>query len=297
MKNNNLKNKPILGNEIKKIRITNSICLCILILFLIIISAIGLIPFLSENQTLYFSSTLAQVSATLYGLVITAYVFLEGKLTKDAEIDDTLLDIVAELKTTYRQILLSGGIITGIALLLCVINIIVGDYSEITTQDVYNKLLRLVLNCSFTFSIASIVCSLYFTYQATDPNRIKKASKKGIKENKYSTKILRLETQKNHLADFMIDYNHFEQIINTFVNERKKTSTERPILNKNIYFLRNNAIISNDLFLRLQEMRQFRNFLVHGDDMFVDESTLKILRDLIEETKKAFEQINDKMNE
>ena len=62
-----------------------------LILFLLAVAGIGFIHSLSENQTLYFSSTLAQVSATLFGLTITAYAFIEGKLSKDAEKDDSFV--------------------------------------------------------------------------------------------------------------------------------------------------------------------------------------------------------------
>ena len=262
----------------------------LLIIVLILLSNFAIIPNLNENQTLYFSSTLAQVSATLFGLIITAYTFLQGKLTKDAENDDSFIDIANELLDSYRQILLMGCILTGIALFLCIGNIFVGDYSKLVIEGVEYKFLRLLLNNSFTFSMSSIFCSLYFTYKATDPKRIEKANRKVVKENKYASKLPSADNEKNFLAEFIINYNKLEQQINSFVCDRKNLDCTRPILSKNIYYLRNTGVIENKLFVRLQEIRQFRNSLVHGANPFVSESTFYILMQLIEEANEA---IND----
>lgn len=258
----------------------------ILIIVLIVLSALGLVPLLNENQTLYFSSTLAQVSATLFGLIIASYTFLEGKLTKDAENDDTLTDIVKELKTTYSHILWFSGLLTGIALLLCVGNIIVGDYSKLTIDSPLQKLLRLLLNGSLFFSIASIGCSILFTYKATNPNRIKLANEKAIKGNSYSNTSSNKNKEQNYFTEFLAKYNSFEKKLNSFVDDRKG-GIDRPILNKNIYYLRNIGIIDDSLFKKLQEMRKFRNYLVHGDNMYVDKNTFDVLVDLISITVNA----------
>ena len=97
-------------------KIFRHIFLAIIIVLLSIVALFNFVTSLNENQILYLSSTLAQVSATLFGLSITGYVFLEDKLTKDAEKDDTLIDVIEKLKDTFRYILFSGGIITA---LLC----------------------------------------------------------------------------------------------------------------------------------------------------------------------------------
>lgn len=255
----------------------------LIILFLFLISGVGVIPRLNENQTLYFSSTLAQVSATLFGLTFTAYTFLEGKLSKDAENDDFFIDIAEELKTSYRHILLVGSLLTGIALFLCTGNILVGDYSRFITDGIAYRFLGLLLNSSFAFSIASIICSLYFTYKATDSKRVQKANKRLIKDNKYISNTPLTENEKNYLAEFLINYNRLEQLINSFVCDRKNIEHMRPVLNKSIYYLRNNGIIEEEQFVRLQEIRQFRNSLVHGDNPFVSESTFNVLLQLIKE--------------
>lgn len=274
-----------------------------LILGLLILSGLMIVPNLNENQTLYISSTLAQVTATLFGLVITAYVFLEGKLTKDAENDESLIDVNFELKKTYRKILLLGGILTGFALLFCIVNIMIGDYSIFINDDSERfNWVTLFLNGSILFSVASIVNSLFFTYKATDPNRIKNASKKGIKS---ITKEKQNNTQKenndtNYLSQFMIDFNKLENRINSFVEDDsanqniKQYSNGRSIANKNIYYLRNNAIINDDIFKRIFEMRRYRNFLIHGDTLFVDENTYNFFRKLIDETENILNSYENK---
>lgn len=265
----------------------------ILIILLFLFSSVGIIPYLNENQTLYFSSTLAQVSATLFGLTITAYTFLQGKLSKDAENDDSFTDIAKELLTSYRHILLVGCLLTGIALFLCISNILVGDFSKFTTDGITYRFLGLLLNSSFTFSVASIICSIYFTYKATDPKRVEKANKRIVKENRYVSETYSAENEKNYLADFIINYNILEQHINTFVCDRKNIANKCPILSKSISYLKNTDVIEEQLFVRLQEMRQFRNSLVHGVKPFVSESTFSILNQLIEETSKVLSEYKE----
>ena len=65
---------------------------------------------------------------------------------------------------------------------------------------------------------------------------------------------------------------------------QKNIANKCPILSKSISYLKNTDVIEEQLFVRLQEMRQFRNSLVHGVKPFVSESTFSILNQLIEET-------------
>lgn len=55
-------------------------------------------------------------------------------MEKNAKDDDTLKEIIDELKLSYRYILIYGAIITGLAIVFCVFNIMIGvvddsDYS------------------------------------------------------------------------------------------------------------------------------------------------------------------------
>ena len=77
---------------------------------------------LNENRVLYISSTLSQVVATLFGLSITGYIFLDGKLKNDVEEDESLIDIVGDLKAKYKLKILFTGSLTCVSIFLCIIN-------------------------------------------------------------------------------------------------------------------------------------------------------------------------------
>ena len=252
------------------------------ILLLLGISLFLYIPALNENQTLYLSSTLSQVAATLFGLSITGYIFLEDKLSKDVEKDETLTDVIDNLKFSYRHILLFGSAVTGLSILLCVLNIL------FARDETSNAFLQYIINCSIVFSLVSIASTLRFVYKATDPQQIKKASKKAIKESKFSSTD---ETEKsnNHLQEFMLLYNQLERSIGLFIEKHFDThSNYRQPLYKNLYFLMTSGIINDNQFQMLQEIRKYRNYLVHGDTMFVDEQTFNILKELYQSLEDSF---------
>ena len=98
------------------------------IIFEIIISIFSFHSFiiLNANQLLYASSTLSQVVATLFGLSVTGYIFLDEKLKNDMEADQSLIDIVGELKNKYKSKIILTGILTFSGIFLCIINICFG---------------------------------------------------------------------------------------------------------------------------------------------------------------------------
>lgn len=264
----------------------------IVLLFCFSALLIGIIPALNENQTLYFSSTLAQVTATLFGLTVSAYVFLDGKLTKDVNSDDSLIDVIKDLQSNYKHILSLGGIITGIALLFCIINITIGDFSHLHSDALqFPCILCFMLNCSFIFSLASIVCTLIFTFNAIDPQKVEKASKRAIKRNNL-TKPVHEQSDKNYLEEFMITYNQLENSIHSFLIQKQvyQNQGEHFVFYKSIYHLKNLGVISEALCRSLQEIRKYRNYLVHGNDMTVSHGTYDLLESLYKKVKHNLQQ-------
>lgn len=248
---------------------------------LILMAGFMVIPPLNENQTLYLSSTLAQVSATLFGITIAGYTFLEGKLEEDVKKDETLLDVVYNLKSSYRHILLFGSIVTGLAVFFCTLNIIIGDFTS--TNGGFYRLCGFIFNCSYVFSTVSIISTILFTYKTTDPNRIKKASKKAIKESSFSSDDTNTaNSNENYFTDFMRTYNQLEQTIVGFVRKKTTHESKEFSLFNDLNYLKNNGYITNDMFTELQQLRKFRNYLVHGDSMFVNQATFHDLKKLSE---------------
>ena len=241
----------------------------VLTVFIILLFGISLFNFLkplNENQILYLSSTLAQVAATLFGLSITGYIFLEDKLTKDSEKDDTLIDVIEKLKDSFRHILLSGGIITGIALFFCVFNILMAA-KDINSNSYLVQ--YFFIRCSITFSAASIFSTFRFVYKTIDPKKLKKISQQGIKDTKFG-KVAKEKKNKNYLQEFLQAYNQLDRDVNNYIEDLFGGNYDRKTAYRNFYFLKLNGIINDDQFQMLQEIRKFRNYTVHGDTMFVD---------------------------
>lgn len=242
----------------------------IFVVFLIILANFFTLPSTNENQTLYLSSTLAQVSATLFGLTVAGYTFLEGKLEDDIKKDETLSDIVAELKQNYRQILLLSSTITGLALVFCTINIFIGDTgsADISIQTLCKK----VINCSVLFSGMSILCTIFFIYKVTDPKRIKKISKKALRKNNMNSN--NKTDNNNYLYDFLKVYNKMEQdlialakLTQIYVDPIEKQPTY-----KIITALEKAGLISSELRDEIQNCRKYRNYLVHGEELVVSKA-------------------------
>ena len=149
---------------------------CILAIFfaiiecLIIYSSNNSFILLNENRVLYISSTLSQVVATLFGLSITGYVFLDGKLKNDVEEDESLIDIVGDLKAKYKSKILSTGILTCLGIFLCIINMCLSANNFITI---------FVFNNSLVITFFSIVKIILFVKKIIDPKKIQKESSSG----------------------------------------------------------------------------------------------------------------------
>jgi len=242
----------------------------IFVVFLIILANFFTLPSTNENQTLYLSSTLAQVSATLFGLTVAGYTFLEGKLEDDIKKDETLSDIVAELKQDYRQILLLCSTITGLALVFCTINIFIGDTgsTDISIQTLCKK----VINCSVLFSGMSILCTMVFIYKVTDPKRIKKISKKAFRKNAMNSN--NKTDNNNYLYDFLKVYNKMEQdlIALAKLTQIYFDSIEKQPTYKIITALEKAGLISSELRDEIQNCRKYRNYLVHGEELVVSKA-------------------------
>ena len=103
---------------------------------------------LNENQLLYVSSTLSQIVATLFGLSVTGYIFLDEKLKNDIESDQSLIDIVRDLKNKYKSKIILTGVLTFSGIFLCIINICLGVNSFLASIFLNN--LELAKVCPVT---------------------------------------------------------------------------------------------------------------------------------------------------
>lgn len=272
--------------SLSKMSCVNSI---FFIIFEIIISIFSFHSFIiiNENQLLYASSTLSQVVATLFGLSVTGYIFLDEKLKNDMEADQSLIDIVGELKNKYKSKIILTGILTFSGIFLCIINICFGINNVLFSIFLNN----FILNNSIFISLLSIFKIILFIIQIIDPEKIQKESNIGKKhlaknlEAKSNINFNRDSNVKVSLEDFLTTYNDIESKISEIVNSVKINNLNDK--NKNIYqnlkILQSSEKIDMELLNKIDSLRKYRNYLVHGQDMAINAKFYYLAKDIKEE--------------
>ena len=243
---------------------------CILAIFfaiiecLIIYSSNNSFILLNENRVLYISSTLSQVVATLFGLSITGYVFLDGKLKNDVEEDESLIDIVGDLKAKYKSKILSTGILTCLGIFLCIINMCLSANNFITI---------FVFNNSLVITFFSIVKIILFVKKIIDPKKIQKESSSGkiqlmekLEEESESISE-KNNNDKVSIEDFLITYNNIESKISNLVSSSVRINGKYNNMHQNLKILESGKKIDIKLLEKINILRRYRNYLVHGRDM------------------------------
>ena len=278
--------KKLFGLETKRKRI------CYFFIITLLLFAISFLfdkPNITANQLFYFSSTFAQVCATLYSVTIAGYVFLEDKLNIEKKKDDTLSYIVDDLKIEYRELLIYAGLLTSVCVTFCICNILT---AETTNNYIINSILRDLFFCNgFIFSIATIISVLFFVAKVTDPQKFSKASNKAISENKENQAIA---LSDKYVVEFIKTYNKLEKLIIDVSknNDLKSYENERLNPSKCINYLRQIGIIDDNLHKELHSLRKFRNYLIHGDNIYISENILDKAIKLSAEFEKTIQNQN-----
>lgn len=254
---------------------------------------------LNENQLLYISSTLSQVVATLFGLSVTGYIFLDEKLKNDIEADQSLIDIVRDLKNKYKSKIILTGVLTFSGIFLCIINICLGVNSFLASIFLNN----LILNNSIFISLLSIAKIILFIIQIIDPEKIQKESNIGKKhlveklEAKPDSSFEQNNNTKVSLEDFLTTYNDIESKISKIVSPAKINDVNGKYNNiyQNLKILHTTEKINMELLEKIDALRKYRNYLVHGQDMTINAKFYYLAKDI----KKELETLpnNKKTNE
>ncbi|MBR6507794.1 MAG: hypothetical protein IKT37_09375 [Clostridia bacterium] len=280
--------KKLFGLESQRKRIFYFITITLLIFT---VSFLFRRPEITPNQLFYFSSTLAQVCATLYSVTIAGYVLLEDKLNHEKKKDETLSDIVDGLKLEYRELLIYTGLLTFICVIFSVCNILI---AESTKEGTVNSFLpHLFFGNALIFSFVTIVSVLFFVAKVTDPKKYIKASNKAIKESNEIKDNL-IELSNKYVVDFIREYNKLERLIIDVSknNDIKCYDNERLTASKCINYLRQIGIIDAHLHEELHALRKFRNYLIHGDNIYISKSVLDKVLSLSEEFEKTIQNSN-----
>ena len=229
----------------------------------------------NENSLLYISSTIAQVIATLYGLTITGYIFFDDKLKSETDKDDSLIDIIEVLKLDYRKTLFKLGILIAITIFLSLANIIL-----LNAISLFDWIKKTILYNSILGAAICIIFILLFIIKVIDPKKYEKVSnqeKRKIDDNDNS------KNNKNFIAEFMREFFSLEKILKNLA--RPYYAIQTKTIHDCMSIIKKYQLLDNNIIVEIDNIRRYRNYVVHGAEAFVNEDMYKQLQKINEYLK------------
>ncbi len=232
--------------------------------------------FLDNDQLLYLFSTMAQVVGGMFGLLLTAYVFYADKLEKSLNNEDTYYDAKKSLLKHDFYVLVCVAICCCIALIICIIGI-----SSINTTGAP---LPFIINQSGLMFFVTISSIIVFGVVLLDPSKIdKEISWLKFKADQYydATK----SSKGGDFSEFLKKYNLLTDLINTFASELfdsvdSNAKWSKPQIIQSLNILSRNEIINRAKFNEINELRMYRNGLVHGTDFAIPVTAVRRVSDI-----------------
>ncbi|KEZ87379.1 hypothetical protein IO99_06060 [Clostridium sulfidigenes] len=243
---------------------------------------------LNENQILYLMSTMAQVIAGLFGLVLAAYAIIDPKLKEVGSKDEQLADSVEILRHKYFNNIIILSFMCAITIISCLFTLSL--YYEISS-----KTIPILLNQSTLLCIGSIVLFLYFGCSLLNPNALSNLSKEELKniEKEYGG-------IDKDFKPFVAYYNRLESLIIGYATELMNQELKLTVSYKYVDYKKKHIqiiqaleilgmrkIINRNIYNKIDELRRYRNALVHSLD---DEKVNPII---FEELKSLYQKLYD----
>lgn len=231
---------------------------------------------LNENQLLYLFSAMAQVIGGVFGLTLTAYVFFVDKFKESAREDDTYYDATVALLNRYFYILILIAITCGATIFFSISGIIV--------LHNWNMVYPFIINESVFLFFIGITSILVFGIMLLDPEKLDKeivTMKKKADEYYKSTS----STVPGDFSEFLKTYNMLEQLIIKFASacaaeQQYSRYAYKPQIIQSLKLLGTSEIINGKLSNEINELRMFRNGLVHGVDFTVSKNICTRISDI-----------------
>ena len=250
-------------------------CFSLVIIISICIATVGCALFsrfdplfvLDDNQLLYLFSALAQIIGGVFSLTLAAYVFFANKLKENTKDDETYYDATTAVLNKNFFILILLAISCALTLCFCIAGIIV----------LHNRMMiyPFIINESVSLFIICIISILIFGVALLDPAKIDKEIAK-MKRNAEDFFQGSASTNTGDFGEFLKLYNMLEHTIIEFarectVTQDKPNSSYRPQIIQSLNVLLHNEIINSSLLNTINELRMFRNALIHGVDFHVSQ--------------------------
>ena len=232
---------------------------------------------------------MAQIVGGLFGLTLTAYIFFADKFKSSFQDDDTYYDATIALLNKYFNILITISITCGATILFCITGII-------TLHNV-NTIYSFFINESVFLFITSVVSILLLGIMLLDPKKLDKEilKLKRTAEKNYQSPA---SSSPGDFKDFLKAYNLLEKLIIDFAHECSKQPNNyynfRPQIIQSIKILVYNEILNLNLQDEINQLRMFRNALVHGVDFNVSNEVCNRAKQIYDVLNEAYNIYRDR---
>ncbi|MCG9681205.1 hypothetical protein L1D31_01380 [Vibrio sp. Isolate23] len=245
---------------------------------------------LKAEQVLYLYSTSAQVTAGIYGLTLTGFVFVREELNREVSNDDSLAEVINTLKEQHTKLLFSVTASTFFTIFTCNF-VISSDFYTLTDASFY------AIHIGQVSFVLNLIFIAYFIFEVISTDRLEKASNilKG------QTFIDEEESKSGKLTDFLRNFNAIERILQDyghefrFVHEDTKFKNRRRLPNPKLAeILLQAKLIDPSLHDQILTVIKLRNSIVHGAEPTVSESIVALSGTIL---KKLKDKINELRND
>ena len=278
----NRENKgPIFGEVI-----VNLVCIIVAIILFIFISFYKPLFLLDQNQILYLFSASAQVLAAVYGLVLTAFSFIQGSIEKKGAKDPDLEGIWDRMIQRCFNMLTYISIMTFLSIVLCMITM--SSHSE-------KNICKLFINLSIVFVVNDLYLIIKFVIRFANPKWDDAIREEIIKESGGSDVKSGGSGNNNSVQLFLAYFQKIERALGlasapfiSYYNRHSKSKfvsikEKAMVLLKYGYFKENYNVYANIL-----DLIPFRNSLVHSSiQQGVPDEKMNLAKEVLEGLKNS----------
>lgn len=224
-------------------------------------------------------STCSEVVAGLYGITLTGYIFFADRFQNISKDDESLYDAVEALLVRYNHM-------AGVISLMCLVCIVCGEgivlygNNTILPDGLYRFLVNEILLLFFlTFDFI-----LYFVISVLDPHKVSRISNQ--KKNKLSDDAVAGDPEEFMAAWAEIEdslWKLHEKLIGTVRFVPGTIGRNKPRIIQTMEILRNYGRISQNLWRKLDKLRQYHNLALHDPSMTVSQEMCDLVKEVLAE--------------
>lgn len=240
---------------------------------------------MDRNSLDWLFSTLPQALAAFVGLVFAGVTFILNQIDDKLDKDDSLTEIIEEIRTDIHRHLLVLFILSGLSITLDSIAIFFNPvqdnlrFSFVGTFDLYYLIVILL----FGLNIVAFIYAFSFILEVANPkylsNTVEKMSAQVTKDNKDSQTVDKIV--------FVEKYILFERDIRERINSVSKNPQNVYMSLRTVFDrMRSLRLINQNEYLGFRKLNHARNLYVHGGRLAdVPKDYMEILKNLHDKIK------------